>query len=177
MISDSETLEYVKNNVICWNQSRKHAYSSSSAGVLIRACAIRFFMLQQVMIISLLDTGLLFLLVLFTLMTRSPIVCFTLKCWCMAAVVNVKIQATERGNANTCQSLKSFSFLPYWGTLHGSEWVTFCGITTESCSGNSALFNLFGPKLNVSCKATCYSLSFLLVWAIFAFPCQFRLNS
>lgn len=176
MISGSETLEYVKNNVICWNQSRKHAYSSSSAGVLIRACAIRFFMLQQVMIISLLDTGLLFLLVLVTLMTRSLIVCFTLKCWCMAAVVNVKIQARTR-ERQYLPKFEIFSFLPYWGTLHGSDWVTFCGRTTESCSGNSALFNLFGPKLNVSFKATRYSLSFLLVWAIFAFPCQVRLNS
>lgn len=33
-------------------------------------------------------------------------VCFTLKC-CMAAVVNVKIKATECRVANTCQSLKS----------------------------------------------------------------------
>lgn len=104
-------------------------------------------------------------------MTQSLIVCFTLKCWCMAAVVNVKIQATECGNANTCQSLKIFSLIE---ELHGSD---FCGRTTEICSGNSALFILFGPNLNVSCKAICESLSFVLVWAIFAFPCQFRLNS
>lgn len=59
-----------------------------------------------------------------------------------------------------CQYLpkfKIFSFMPCWGTLHRSHWVSFCGTTVEICSGNLDLFIISGPKVNVNCKATCYS--------------------
>lgn len=164
----SEKLEYLGNKDHLLKPGWKHAYSNSSTGVLIRACAIMFFVLQQVITISLLDTGLLLLWVLFTLTTQSLIVCFTLKC-CMAAVVN-KIKATECGVCQYLPKFEIFSFLPYWGTLHTSAFF-YCW-TREICSENVVLFIISGPKVNVHCKATCYSLHFLLVWAIFAFPCH-----
>lgn len=117
MISDPENFEYVKKTkVICWNQSRKHAYSRSSAGVLTRACAITFFHAAAgrdyfiawhwiiiIIIISVL-----------TLTTLSLIVCFTLKWWCMAAVVNVENSSHRMWEG---QYLPKFENLqPYWGT-------------------------------------------------------------
>lgn len=70
----------------------KHAYSSSSVGVLIRACAIMMLfswmiMLRRVIlitIISLLDTGLLLVTLVENKLGHNTIV---LECWCMTEIV------------------------------------------------------------------------------------------